>query len=41
MLLCSALNLKMLNQCTLVRFMCIFNPESFERQQNFLVNNPG
>jgi len=29
MLPCSALNLKMLNQGTIVRFMRIFNPEGF------------
>jgi len=40
MLPCSELNLKMLNQYTYVRFMRIFNPESFGTQLNFLVNNP-
>jgi len=41
MLSCSALNLKMLNQCTPCSFMRIFNTVPFGTQQNFLVNNPG
>ena len=36
MLPCSALNLKMLNQGTIVHFMRIFNPESFRDTTKFL-----
>ena len=32
----SALNLKMLNHCTLVRFILIFNLESFQDTTKFL-----